>query len=207
MYLNSSAPIPTMQRAADCKAQASNRRLAATQCRVNKGRFQLFNTTPSIASLAEVSPELAVSGAKILQQSQAGRASVLGAGTPAGPIQQPDVRPPIVEPLNTRTAMDLAACGTKTTALSRRPVAEVMTPTMPKAGPMLVQGKIRDVVPRRGGLSGIAPPWGDAIVTQQSSPISGFFDWIKQHPFLSLAVAGGVVYIATDERRRGRRGY
>jgi hypothetical protein len=42
---------------------------------------------------------------------------------------------------------------------------------------------------------------------RQTNPVAGFIDWVKAHPWLSLAVAGGVVVLATDERRRGRRGY
>ena len=56
-----------------------------------------------------------------------------------------------------------------------------------------------------GGLTGYAPPWSDALVTdsqqQMDNPDAGVAGWITAHPWLSLALAvGGAVALS----RRGK---
>ena len=56
-----------------------------------------------------------------------------------------------------------------------------------------------------GGLTGYAPPWSDALVTdsqaQMDNPDAGVGGWITAHPWLSLALAvGGAVVLS----RRGK---
>jgi hypothetical protein len=52
-----------------------------------------------------------------------------------------------------------------------------------------------------GGLTGYAPPWSDALVTdstaQMDNPDTGVGGWISDHPWLSLAIAvGGAVMLS-----------
>ena len=61
---------------------------------------------------------------------------------------------------------------------------------------------------KMGGLAGIAPPWGDAALSDASvmgGNQGGLLDWIKAHPWISAGVGAGLVYLATNERRKGRR--
>lgn len=234
MYVSASDLIPMPD--ATCRLRASNRRLARTQCQVNKGRMGLFETTPSVSSLAAISPELGVNGKRLLEQSEVGRASVVGAGTPPGNVQgsaSPSTvarQAPKVQPLNGPRVMN--ACASETLSglpfeNSAPPAAPPPpVPLMPKPGPVITSAGLRDLpagpmeqlpqkymaLPgyRAAGLSGIAPPWGDSAGFDDAAvnvADGGFMGWIKQHPWLSLGIAGGLVLLATDERRRGRRGY
>jgi hypothetical protein len=56
-----------------------------------------------------------------------------------------------------------------------------------------------------GGLTGYAPPWSDALVTDSTAQMdnadTGVAGWIASHPWLSLAIAvGGAVALS----RRGK---
>lgn len=56
-----------------------------------------------------------------------------------------------------------------------------------------------------GGLTGYAPPWSDALVTdsqaQMDNPDMGVRAWITDHPWLSLAIAvGGAVALSRRSR-------
>jgi hypothetical protein len=56
-----------------------------------------------------------------------------------------------------------------------------------------------------GGLTGYAPPWSDALVTdsqqQMDNPDTGVAGWIASHPWLSLAIAvGGAVALSRRNR-------
>jgi hypothetical protein len=56
-----------------------------------------------------------------------------------------------------------------------------------------------------GGLTGYAPPWSDALVTdsqaQMGNPDMGVAGWIASHPWLSLAIAvGGAVVLSRRQR-------
>ena len=204
MYVSSSSPVPMGN--ASCQTKASDRAIAQDQCRVSKGRMALFYTTPSVSSLYSVSPELAADAVNILSQSEVARASVVGAGTPAGTLVSNDAGAvlqgaPAVQPLN-GLPLDMNACGRAAAVprLRRQPRLS-NKPVMPQAGPVLT-------TTGSSGLSGIAPPWGDGPMAETlGSPEGGFLGWVKAHPLISLAVAGGLVVLATDERRRGRRGY
>jgi hypothetical protein len=53
------------------------------------------------------------------------------------------------------------------------------------------------------GLSGIAPPWGDAwILPDGGVPQAGIFSWLGDNPWLALALAAGGVYALSRRSRR-----
>lgn len=214
MYVSISDNIPVAD--PTCKARASELRLARTQCQVNKGRIGLFDTTPSLDSLAVISPELASDAATLLQQSEVGRASVVGAGTPAGSIQGAGYwgavnrAAPRVQPLN-GLPRDMNACGAAAN-LPAMPVRSAAVPTMPKAAPVLAAGGAYVSPPglphKYMGLAGVAAPWGDAAVSEAAeggTEAGGLVGWVKSNPWLVAGLVGGLVLLATDTR--GRRGY
>ena len=54
-----------------------------------------------------------------------------------------------------------------------------------------------------GGLSGIAPPWGDAFVLPNGGvPQAGVLSWVADNPWLALALVGGGVYALSRRSRR-----
>ena len=296
MYLPSDAPIPIPDPTS--RLAASNRRLAQTQCQVNRGRRIVYQTVPSDASFNEVSPVLAGNASQLLGQSDVSRASVIGSGTP--PVSSlitggSEQLAPIVVPMNpdSQTGSCVRTIAAPTPVSAPAPTI----PVMPKPAPALpvpttaprytnlcwalrngvvdasqfarddlaklqyacsqkgyvgacppppavfnyltanrgrlpmipVTQAVIDAIPNApplqgvkcpesyqlGGLTGIAAPWGDAGLYETppgASPSgtagnSGFVGWVKAHPWLSLGALAGLAFLATDEKRRGRRGY
>ena len=89
--------------------------------------------------------------------------------------------------------------------LPRLSVSDAELASIPHAPDMSNMGCAQALV-AGGGLTGYAPPWSDALVTdstaQMDNPDAGVGAWIADHPWLSLAIAvGGAVMLS---RRAGR---
>ena len=217
-YLPSNAPIgPNSLQApsASCVA-ASNQRIAEAEMQAARGRLGTFLTVPPLSSFD--SPTLAGDAARILAQSEVGRASILSNGTPqrgtqggGGSISYRDMmdEAPEVVPLNGRSAEQV--CGA-VLRVQDRPAAPVMR--MPQPAPDAIQ--IRGVqvfveaapinttwMQAGGGLTGYAPPWGDANLIDVAGPQNGA-GWL-----LGLLGLGGLVILgsvaAGTKARRKRR--
>ncbi len=207
-YLSSNA-------SASCVA-ASNARIQEAQYQAARGRLGTFLTTPPLSSFD--SPTLAGDAARILAQSELGRASILGNGTPdtgkqggAGSISYRDMmdEAPEVVPLNGMSPEQV--CGA-VIRVQERPAKPVMR--MPQPAPESVQVNGVQIfveaapinttwLQPAGGLTGYAPPWGDANLVDVGMPSNGSGWLLALLGLGGLVILGGVA--AGTKARRKRR--
>lgn len=228
MYLPSNTPLLQGQRerAACCNAR-SQMRIDATRELMARGRAGIFEDIMSPEDLTrQFGIGVGVNAAKHQAQTYASRASGLLGTQPEttdGPsLAQLIADAPIVESLNRHPSQD----GCSDVIFAPRLVGPDPTPSMPHGapkivnttlGPMYVKGRpatyplaqqTGDVFAPPAGLTGYNPPWSDAWVmrseTVNPQKDMGVSGWIKDHPWLSLAIAGAGMF-ALSQTKRGRR--
>jgi hypothetical protein len=184
--------------------------------RAARGRLGTFLTVPPISSFD--SPTLAGDAARILAQSEVARASILGNGTPDKPVQgggggisyrdMMDEAPEVV-PLNGRSAEQ--ACGA-VLRVQDRPAQPVMRMPQPAPDAVHLNG-IQIYVEAApinttwmqagGGMTGYAPPWGDANLIDIAGPVNSAGWLLGLLGFGGLVILGSVA--AGTKARRKRR--
>jgi hypothetical protein len=194
------------------KAKATLRRQLCIQQTFAQGRAGIFQ---DIESPNQVTQQFGipagVNAANLQQQTLDSRASAFlyGSGTTGG--EQVNLDSPEVFPVNrgggcvpTQQQMPQPKYKKITPSFPRRAPHIVQT----KNGPMYIKGKQSTIVPSSQlGLSGYAPPWGNAFVEPSQGEMGtggGVLNWIQSNPWLSLAIAGAGVLVAT-QAKRGRR--
>lgn len=221
MYLPSDTPLLTDQRTDAAKDLAcSGQRIQAMRVTSATGRAALFNTLINPNAVVDnLGTGTALDVARMQQQSETARATGL-LGTTATPGPGPSVydivrdAPEVVSLNRGGGCQGFAAA--RTVPLDPNP-----TPGMPRRAPNFVQtanGPLSfpgtestaiDTVQYnqyRGGLTGYAPPWSDAWVTQvaqnQQGNDTGVASWISDNPWLALAIAAGGVFALSRRSKR-----
>ena len=214
-YLPSNAPIGpnSLQAPSACEVAASKAEIACAKMIAAWGRLETFLTVPPVSSFD--SPTVAGDAARILNQSQIARASILGNGSPdtgpqgGGGTQSYGDAPEVV-PLNGQLSTQV--CGG-----SNRPQPQAPRPQMqmPQPAPnavrvngvqVYVQSAPLDTswLQPSGGLTGYLPPWADAGLVDVAGP-GGISGWL-----LGLLAVGGLVILgsaAGATRARRKRAY
>ena|ERR1035441_7780323 len=226
MYLSSAAPIlpGDRERAARKLACAAARRNDAAVQSVD-GRLELWQTITSPADLAQMFGAQLGANALMMQSETAvaRQDALLGTGTdislnPSAVVQQ----------AATPTVQQVMASAPKSYSLNGQPsqvngcewvvpppvpLGPSPSPTMPLRAPVVYQTAIGPASMPPGttqsrtleGLTGYAPPWSDALVTdsqsQMDNPDAGVGGWIASHPWLALAIAvGGAVVLSRRQK-------
>ena len=210
MYLPSNTPL--MQDAQDCAikgAQASLDRQLCIQTKFAMGRAAVFQDILSPNQIAaQFGVPAGVSAANLQQQTLDSRASAFlyGSGLGASPaemmVDSPEVFP-----------MGRAGGCMPVQHQMARPKYKKVVPSFPRRaphiiqsgeGPMYYKGRAATIVSSSQlGLTGYAPPWGNAFVSPQSGDGGGsVMGWIQANPWLSLAIAAGGVLVGSWKGRR-----
>ncbi len=217
-YLPSNASIGpnSLQAPSACEVAASNAEINAAKIIAARGRLGTFLTVPPISSFS--SPTVAGDAARILNQSQVARASILGNGSPdtgpqgGGGSQSYDDAPEVV-PLNGRGSSQV--CGGSDSPQPQAPPPQML---MPQPAPHAVRMRGVQVYVQSapintswlqpsGGMTGYAPPWGDAglVDVVDGGMVSSGSGWL-----LGLLAVGGLVMLgsaAAGTRARRKRSF
>ena len=211
MYLPDGTEL--MTDAQDCAvkhAQESLARQLCIQTKFAQGRAAVYQSILSPDQIAEqFGIPAGVSAASLQQQTQPSRASAFlyGSGAADTGVAQVMIDTPQVFPVGRA-----ASCSPGALA---KPKYKKVTPGFPRKapdivrtsdGPMYFEGKASTVAPSsQMGLTGYAPPWGNAYATPTpGSAEGGVLGWIQANPLLSFAIAGFGLAVASTQKR-GRR--
>lgn len=223
MYLPSNTPILQDQRDEGVRRAVQSEKRVANMRRTSAcGRTRLFNTLVSPTSVADrFGIGTAVNVAKLQRQTRESRASAT-LGTDYAALNSPNA-PSVAEIItNAPEVVSMSRQGGACEVQVRqtytpRPAlpspqagmphrAPVMVPSSLGTGTMYFKGAPSTVqADYNQGLTGYAPPWSDAgVLPDGGVPQSGVSvgQWIMDHPWLALLLAGGGVYALSRRDKR-----
>jgi len=231
MYLSSgeiiTAAVP--QGLAERNAR-SDARIEQAKCWSRAGRGASYNTLVKPQQTLPISLGTAVNTAKLQGQTTAARAAGL-LSTEAAPViapaavpgahPAPSGPPPTIVPMNPGSCLSNRYQPNPGT-INPRPGMPHEAPSIVETpwGPANVRGK-NSTVPvqypigwvqrgsKPGGLSGWAPPWGNAWAGvppgTSAEAQGGVWSWVQANPWLALGALGLAGVVAFNYHKRGRR--